>query len=170
MGNTQSETRGRRHNSSAVPNPSASRMRNKCFLLQLYSISVFSKLTEDIDVELFSENMFQQIPRGLWMPSAWLCEFCSDPSFTFPSMLGLEFNYKSTTRSQKTDWSRWQYPKFCLGETVIICYLTAIGYSCFYRWIYRCNSSNHTFWTKYFRVPGCRNQMVLLLFVPSHCS
>lgn len=82
----------------------------------------------------------------------------------------LRFKHKSTTRSQKTGWSHWQYPTFCLAETVIICYLTATGYSCFSRLIYWWNSSNHTFWANYFRVPGCRNQMVLLLFVPSHCS
>lgn len=82
----------------------------------------------------------------------------------------LRFKHKPTTRLQKTDWSHWQYPKFSLAETVIICYLTATGYSCFSRLIYWWNSSNRTFWANYFRVRGCRNQMVFLLFVPSHCS
>lgn len=77
----------------------------------------------------------------------------------------LRYKCKSTTRSQKTDWSHWQYPKFCLAETVKIYFLTATGYSCFSRLIYLSNSSNHTFWANYFRVPGCRNQMVLLLFL-----
>lgn len=82
----------------------------------------------------------------------------------------LRLNGKSTTRSQKTDWSHWRYHKFCLAETGVTCSVAAAGHLCFSRWIYRWNSSNHTFWANYFRVPGCRNQMLLLLFVPSHCS
>lgn len=77
---------------------------------------------------------------------------------------------KSITRSQKTDWSHWQYHKFCLAEAGVPRCVTATGYSCFSRWIYWWNSSNQTFWANCFRVLGCRNQMLLLLFVPSHCS
>lgn len=79
----------------------------------------------------------------------------------------LQYRLRLKGRSQKTDWS---HCKFCLAETGVTCYVTATGYSCFTTWIYWWRNSNNTFWANYFRIPACRNQMLLLLFVPSHYS